>query len=374
MSPGIADQIRAAEIILPGTDLDATLAFFVDRLGFRLDVIVPADDPREAVISGHGVRIRLVRGDHGAPGALRLACRDWTRFAGGATELTAPNGTRIELVDAEPPVALPPLAPAFVLSTPGDGCPWVIGRAGMRYRDLLPGRQGGRFIASHIQIPDGGPVPAYVHFHRIHFQMIYCCRGWVRVVYQDQGAPFVLEPGDCVLQPPGIRHRVLESSPGLEVIEVSSPASHETLADHELALPTPVSAPGRELGGQRFVLHRASSAAWRPWRLEGFEARDLGIAAATSGRAGAHVARVRAGAAVPATARSGHDAELLFTFVLAGAVTVERAGAEPRAQRLRAGDAFTVPAHLPFRVAECTGDLELLEIALPAAVAFIADA
>ena len=81
---------------------------------------------------------------------------------------------------------------------------WFARRAGMRYRDLLPGRQGGRVIASHIQIPDGGPVRDDVHFHRIHFQMIYCCRGWVRVVYEDQGAPFVLEPGDCVLQPPGM--------------------------------------------------------------------------------------------------------------------------------------------------------------------------
>jgi quercetin dioxygenase-like cupin family protein len=41
--------------------------------------------------------------------------------------------------------------------------------------------------------------------------MIYCHRGWVRVVYEDQGEPFVMHPGDCVLQPPGIRHRVLEA-------------------------------------------------------------------------------------------------------------------------------------------------------------------
>ena len=107
----------------------------------------------------------------------------------------------------------------------------------MLYRDLIPGRLGGRYIASHITIPEGGPVADWVHYHRVAFQMIYVRRGWVRVVYEDQGEPFVMHAGDLVLQPPEIRHRVLESSPGLEVIEIGCPALHETLADHELELP-----------------------------------------------------------------------------------------------------------------------------------------
>src|SRR5215813_7726164 len=114
---------------------------------------------------------------------------------------------------------------------------WYVGRAGMQYRDLIPGRLGGRFIASHIRILDGGETSDYVHFHKILFQMIYCKAGWVRVVYEDQGPAFVLEAGDVVLQPPEIRHRVLESSPGLEVIEIACPAVHETFVDHDLKLP-----------------------------------------------------------------------------------------------------------------------------------------
>src|SRR3546814_7577110 len=104
----------------------------------------------------------------------------------------------------------------------------------MHYRDLIPGRLGGRFIASHIRIPDGGEVADYVHYHRVRFQMIFCKTGWVRVVYEDQGPPFVLHAGDCVLQPPQIRHRVLEASAGLEVVELGCPAVHETCADHGL--------------------------------------------------------------------------------------------------------------------------------------------
>jgi quercetin dioxygenase-like cupin family protein len=207
----------------------------------------------------------------------------------------------------------------------------------------------------------GGPVPDYVHFHRVRFQMIYCASGWVRVVYEDQGPAFVLREGDCVLQPPGIRHRVLESSPGLEVIEIGSPADHETLADQELALPTATVVPDREFGGQRFVRHESAAATWRPGR-DGFEARDLGIAAATKGVAGARVVRVRGARPAPATV---HEAELLFTFVLRGTATLDCEGCPGEA--IARGDAFVVPAHSPTSLRDCAGGLELLEVVLPAA-------
>ena len=125
-----------------------------------------------------------------------------TALADGRTELIAPNGTRIEIVDAKPPLELPPTQHSFVVRKLEDSDSWGVGRAGMRYRDLIPGRLGGRIIASHIRIPGGGPVPDMVHFHSIGFQLIFCYRGWVKVVYEDQGPPFVLGAGDCVLQPP----------------------------------------------------------------------------------------------------------------------------------------------------------------------------
>ena len=63
-------------------------------------MIFPADDPSVAVLSGHGLRIRLERGANVAPGVLRLLCLDPATFADGARELTAPNG--IQIVDANP--------------------------------------------------------------------------------------------------------------------------------------------------------------------------------------------------------------------------------------------------------------------------------
>src|SRR5262245_35948824 len=238
-----------------------------------------------------------------------------------------------------PDISVNSLDREFVISclnTTSDA--WYVGRAGMQYRDLIPARLGGRFIASHIRIPDGGETPDYVHYHKALFQMIYCKAGWARVVYEDQGPPFLLEAGDCVLQPPRIRHRVLESSAGMEVIEVGCPANHETFADHELPLPTAAVRPERDFGGQRFVRHVASKASWRPFRLEGFECRDTGIADATDGIAAVRVARVKG---ARSEARYRHDADFVFTFLLSGSMSLALEGTESRS--ISAGTALVLP-------------------------------
>lgn len=107
-------------------DLDATIVFYTQALGFRLDMIMPADSPRIAVVSGYGIAVHLaVAGDR-------------TAHMPGST-----GGQETELV----------------ICRADDSDAWVEGRAGMQYRDLIPGRLGGRVIASHIRIAEGGPVP-----------------------------------------------------------------------------------------------------------------------------------------------------------------------------------------------------------------------
>jgi mannose-6-phosphate isomerase-like protein (cupin superfamily) len=354
-------RVQAAQVVLPCAEVDPTLEFFTDRLGFRVAAIYPADDPRTVVVSGYGLRLQLQKNGHGDPGSIRLLCDDPTAIGDGATELTAPNGTRIELVDADPPVVVPPVQPELVVTKVADA-KWGVGRAGMRYRDLIPGRLGGSFIASHIQIPTGGPVPDYVHFHKIRFQMIYNYKGWVRLVYEDQGPEFVMKAGDCVLQPPTIRHRVLECSDGFEVVEIGCPAEHETFGDLEMTLPTGVTNPSREFGGQRFCRHDADKATWHRFRIDGFEHRDIGIADATDGLATVRVARVSGS---PSGSRIHHDAEFLFWFVLEGSLTLKADGREP--EHLGARDSVVLPAGLSYALADCSPELEFLEVALPAA-------
>jgi hypothetical protein len=187
----------------------------------------------------------------------------------------------------------------------------------MEYLDLVPDRLGGRLIASRIRLTHGGPVADTVHFHRIEFQLIYCLGGRIKVVYEDQGPAFWLEPGDCVLQPPEIRHRVLEAEPGSEVLEVSLPAEHETWIDHQLSLPNDRLDTERVFGGQRFVRHIASVAEWNVFYEGRVSYRDTGIADATLGAASVNVLRVPPDATEPValtSARTGVE----FLYVCAG--------------------------------------------------------
>lgn len=318
------DPMLPNEPVIRVPDLAEAIEYFTRRLGFRLDMIVPADDPVLAVLTGQGLTVRLE-----SPGGAALS------------------------IDQQAEAT-----PELIVTRLADG--WHAGRAGMLYRDLIPGRLGGKFIASHISIPDGGPVPDYVHYHKVRFQMIFCRKGWVRVVYEDQGPPFVLEAGDCVLQPPGIRHRVLDASAGLEVIEIGSPAVHETRADHDLQLPTPDVLPERIFDGQRFVHHRAGEAIWGPWRLDGFAARDTGIAAATRGLAAVCVVR-STGESV--TDVPGHGKEFSFLFVLNGSLRlfVQSSGDHI----LQSDESCVIPPGEAYSIGG-DSDLEFIEVSLPA--------
>jgi quercetin dioxygenase-like cupin family protein len=285
-------------------------------LGMRLDLIYPADDPHSAILSHGGMRVRLT-----------------------------------SRLDA-PPVSADLLAfrPEFVVTRAGTGS--GEGRAGMQYRDLIPGRLGGRYIASHIGIAGGGAVADWVHYHRIAVQLICVRKGWVRVVYEDQGEPFVMAAGDMVLQPPGIRHRVLESSAGLEVVEITCPAAHETFADHEIALPNGKGDRGRSYGGQRF-LHHAAAAPWLAWH--GAEAQATGVSEASGGLAEARI--VRAGAS-PVVAVPPHEGELVFGFVLTGSVRLEYGEGYP----LGPADSFVIPPEEAWRMRDMSGDFRLLHV------------
>jgi quercetin dioxygenase-like cupin family protein len=289
---------------------------------------------------------------------LRLLCDDIAALGQGARELRAPNGTCIELAEKSSLPQIPAGRQELIVSRAADAT-WVSGRAGMRYRDLIPGRFGGRFIASQIQIRDGGPVPDQVHFHNVRFQMIFCVKGWVRVVYEDQGPPFVLEAGDCVLQPPRIRHRVLECSAGLEVVEISCPAEHDTFIDHDLGLPTDALRPDRDFDGQRFLRHVASAAKVHTTRSG---CRDLRLAEASGGLAGAIV--VHAGSAGSFVQNWNHNGEFLFVYLLEGSLEV-RDHAKALLS-LQSGDSLAVPAGLDWTLDSCSDDLEFLEVRLPA--------
>ena len=364
------EPIMQAQIVLPCQELDPNLEFFVDELGFRVRMITPADNPSVAIIQGHGIELCLDASSSQAgsrtfaadatPQTIRLV----TERSQMREDVTAPNGTTVTFIDSDPPLLMPDLVEEFVLNRRSDA-DWITGRAGMQYRDLIPSRLGGRFIASNIRIQGGGLVSDYPHFHKIRFQMIFCVKGWVRVAYEDQGEPLLIEAGDCFLQPPEIRHQVLESSPGLEVVEIGTPAEHETFGDLEIQLPTGHVRPDRDFGGQRFVHHIASGATWHPFTQPGetgFEYRDIGIGQATDGLADVRVLRPaqetnKSDLGLPV---STHEGEFLLFYVLSGSALLSCHGEHA----VGPGDSIVIPADKAYGFSDCSPDLELLQVAL----------
>jgi quercetin dioxygenase-like cupin family protein len=354
VATGAADAVRDAHVVLATDHFDADFDALTAQHGFRVDAIFPADAPTTAIVSAHGVRLRLESSAAARPLTLHLLTD------AGTGSHTLPGGSRLEYRPFTTDYVMPPASPSLVISH--DSGESGVGRAGMRYRGLLPDRWGGTFVASHITIPDGGPVPDYVHFHKVRFQVIFVKTGWVRLVYEDQGEPFVMVAGECVLQPPQIRHRVLESSPGLEVIEIGTPALHDTIADWSLELPNGRGDASRDWSGQRFVRHLAADAPYQPWRILGWEYRDTGIGEATGGLAGVRVARATAG-------RSdlvAHDTEFAMLVVLRGEVTFETGRGS--GERLRENSSVAIPGGVAYRLVDATADCELLDVTLPADV------
>ncbi|HMK73336.1 MAG TPA: cupin domain-containing protein [Myxococcaceae bacterium] len=329
---------------VPADPLDPTIEF-LERLGFRLEEIAPADDPSEALMTGHGLCLRL---DRAHRGAIELVVPAADALPAGRH--VGPGGLSVE-VAGPGELEIPPAAPALVHTRYAD-TPFHEGRAGLLYRDLLPSRLGGRWVVSHIRAARGGPVQDRVHHHRLRLQLIYCLSGDAELVYEGQGAPFTFRAGDLVLQPPGLRHRVLSASAGFEVVEVASPARHPTSIDHEMVLPSADPAPDRSCSGQHF-LHAVADRCSPEQVAPGVEARDLGLHAASGGVATARALRFLGAGTVEL--REAND--LHFLFVSEGSCSIQGAARIG----LAAYDAVALPPG-PFLLTGSPG-LRVLEVA-----------
>jgi len=112
---------------------------------------------------------------------------------------------------------------------------WKAGlRSFMEYRDLgIERATHGQFRAHVIRIKKeaAGAHDLHttgLHSHRCDFQMFYVLKGWIKFVYEGEGER-TFTAGDCVLQPAAIVHNELDCSDDLEVLEIYSPAVHETV-------------------------------------------------------------------------------------------------------------------------------------------------
>ena len=231
---------------------------------------MPADQPRTAVISGHGLCLRLERDDAGWPGRLRLDERRAApapRPDGRGAERHGRRARRSRAAAGRATVGRPPRADAGRRTA----TPAVSAGPAMHYRDLLPAAREAGSSPRTSRSPTADRCRTTSTTTASASRSSTAAGAGCASVYEDQGQPFVLEAGDCVLQPSGIRHRVLESSAGLEVIEVTSPAEHPTHVDHDLPLPTVDRPPGADASTAR--------------RSSGTVSRDAIVGAVAIGRA-----------------------------------------------------------------------------------------
>ncbi|WP_371747192.1 cupin domain-containing protein [Acuticoccus sp. I52.16.1] len=97
------------------------------------------------------------------------------------------------------------------------------------YRDLgmakgTNGRATAHVIRFHPPCTDDVRI---WHTHDIEFQMVYVLKGWV-VAEMEGHAPEKMTVGSAWMQPPNIRHRLVDYSDDCELLEVVLPADFDT--------------------------------------------------------------------------------------------------------------------------------------------------
>jgi quercetin dioxygenase-like cupin family protein len=108
-------------------------------------------------------------------------------------------------------------------------------KAGLRsyaeYRDLGMEKATGGAVQAHVIRLVGKCDPKVVsipHYHGVQFQMLYFLKGWMVGEYEGHGR-VKMTAGSAWLQPPGIRHTVIDYSPDCEMVEIILPAKFDTV-------------------------------------------------------------------------------------------------------------------------------------------------
>ena len=100
-----------------------------------------------------------------------------------------------------------------------------------KYRDLgfAAATQG----LAHAQVirligPCNPAEVSKLHFHDLEFQMVYVLKGWVKTYMEGQGET-LMQQGSAWIQPPRIKHLVMDYSDDVELLEVVLPAEFKTV-------------------------------------------------------------------------------------------------------------------------------------------------
>ena len=98
-----------------------------------------------------------------------------------------------------------------------------------QYRDLGIALATGGLCRAHVirLVPPCTDEVRQRHLHEAELQLIYVLKGWIKNEFEGQG-PQMMSAGTCWLQPPGIKHTVLDYSADCEMLEIIVPADFKT--------------------------------------------------------------------------------------------------------------------------------------------------
>jgi quercetin dioxygenase-like cupin family protein len=99
------------------------------------------------------------------------------------------------------------------------------------YRDLGVAAATQGLAQAHVIrmiLPCDPAVVSKEHYHDVEFQLIYVLKGWFKGEYAGAGV-ITMEEGSCWIQPPRIKHTVLDYSDDCELLEIILPAEFDTV-------------------------------------------------------------------------------------------------------------------------------------------------
>jgi quercetin dioxygenase-like cupin family protein len=100
------------------------------------------------------------------------------------------------------------------------------------YRDLGIADATAGLVRAHVVRmlpPFNAEEVSKPHYHDVEFQMVYVLKGSMTTEFEGEGV-HTFTAGSCWIQPPGIKHTVLDYSDDCEVLEIIMPADFETVA------------------------------------------------------------------------------------------------------------------------------------------------
>ncbi len=97
------------------------------------------------------------------------------------------------------------------------------------YRDLGIAAATGGLCQAHVirMIPPCTDEVRKRHTHAVELQLVYVLKGWIKNEFEGHGEQ-MMSQGTCWIQPPNVKHTVLDYSADFEGLEIIIPADFGT--------------------------------------------------------------------------------------------------------------------------------------------------